>query len=735
VQDEWLLPTLKALLTPEQVAQVQADNTTEYWATATRLGFTADDLIIAALSARFTVPIADVTRVSKAARDLVPESLMRKYRVLPLAINDSVVEIATSNPNDLDCESALAFALGRTVSLSLASPSVIAQRLDEVYRPENIIDNILTDFAAGNFAIESITDSVDEGEFDLGVSKATERPIIQLVDRIVAAAIQAGASDIHIEPEESGIPVRYRIDGVLSQAMVLPKAAGIPLVSRIKIMAELDIADRKRPQDGRARVAVSGGRRVDLRVSTLPASLGEKVVIRILDQRATTLTLDSLGITPNELKRIQTLLQKRDGIIFVTGPTGSGKTTTLYSALGVIQARGVNIVTVEDPVEYRLPGIVQVQASEKGGLTFAAALRSILRQDPDVILVGEIRDRETAMIAVQASLTGHLVLATLHTVDAVGAVARLLDIGVEPYKVASALRGVIAQRLLRRLCPHCKQELEEAIPLELHKWFPPGTRTWRAAGCDQCAHTGYRRRLAVTQVLVSTPEFERRVTSGDPQERLSKVAREGGMRELWDSAADLVRSGETSLEEMLRVLEPPDETTGRARMPTPLHMSSVPASKTPSRALGSGRYQSLTGASFELLDDLKAKSETGGKRILVVEDDASLRAAVRAVLEGEGFTIHEASDGTSALDQVDKLAPDAVVLDLHMAGLDGYGVLTRLRARPATASLPVLILTANDDEASEVRAFELGASDFLIKPFRASAIAARLSALIHRTRR
>jgi type II secretory ATPase GspE/PulE/Tfp pilus assembly ATPase PilB-like protein len=344
--DEWVLPTLEALVTPEQFARIQSESANGYWEGATRMGFTADPLILNALATRFNMQVADTAQISKAVHDLVPESLMRKYRVLPLDITDSVVHIATADPHDLDCERALEFALGRTVRMSLASPSAIAQRLDELYRPENIIDNILTEFAAGACAVETISDATDDSDFDLGLSRAAERPIIQLVDRIIAAAIQAGASDIHIEPEETGIPVRYRIDGVLSQVMVLPKGAGIPLVSRVKIMADLDIANRKNPQDGRARVGVSGGKRVDLRVSTLPAAQGEKVVIRILDQRATTLTLDSLGLNPEELSRIRTLIQKKDGIIFVTGPTGSGKTTTLYSMLGVIQARGVNIVTV-----------------------------------------------------------------------------------------------------------------------------------------------------------------------------------------------------------------------------------------------------------------------------------------------------------------------------------------------------------------------------------------------------
>src|SRR5213075_437541 len=326
---------------------------------------------------------------------------------------------------------------------------------------------------------------------------------------ILGAGIGERASDIHIEPEEQGIVVRHRIDGVIRVARRLPRAIAPALASRIKIMSGLDIADRLRPQDGRARVAINGAP-VDLRISSLPASNGEKLVIRILDGRTAVRTLDSIGFAPDELNRIERLLESREGLLLVTGPTGSGKTTTLYAALRLLKQRGVNIVTVEDPIEYRLPGIVQVQVNERAGLTFASALRSIMRQDPDVMLIGEIRDRETAEIAIQASLTGHLVLSTLHTNDAASAVTRLIDIGVAPYKIATAVKGVLAQRLLRRVCAKCR--LAPAI------------------ACTQCGGSGYHGRLAIVEVLIATPEFERRVAAGEPAERIGFVARQHGMR-------------------------------------------------------------------------------------------------------------------------------------------------------------------------------------------------------------
>ena len=357
--------------------------------------------------------------------------------------------------------------------LLLYPPTRIRERLDELYRPEDVVSKLLSGISDDS-EVTQLTDEPDE--YSASAEEAQQRPIIKLVDTLIADGITSRASDIHVEPSDGGVSVRYRIDGVLRQVMKIPRSAGLPLVSRVKIMSGMDIADRLRPQDGRCRVAVNGSP-VDLRVSTLPASLGEKLVIRILNAKATVLSLDALGLQEDEQKTMAKLLQNKEGILLVTGPTGSGKTTTLYAALRQVQGEGVNIVTVEDPVEYRLgPNIVQVQVNEKAGLTFAAALRSILRQDPDVVLIGEIRDQETAQIAVQASLTGHLVLSTLHTNDAPNAVTRLVDMGMEAYKIASALRGILAQRLLRRLCPICKIKHTDPLPERIKKYLPGGPR-------------------------------------------------------------------------------------------------------------------------------------------------------------------------------------------------------------------------------------------------------------------
>jgi Tfp pilus assembly pilus retraction ATPase PilT/CheY-like chemotaxis protein len=528
------------------------------------------------------------------------------------------------------------------------------------------------------------------------------------------------------------VAVRYRIDGVLRQVMKIPRQAGLPLISRIKIMSSLDIADRLRPQDGRARVAVNG-QPIDLRVSTLPAQLGEKVVIRILDSRATVKSLDTLGLNPGEAEAIKRLLENHEGILLVTGPTGSGKTTTLYSAINQIKSEGVNIVTVEDPVEYRMQGIVQVQVQEKAGLTFAAALRSILRQDPNVVLIGEIRDKETAQIAVQASLTGHLVLSTLHTNDAANAVTRLVDIGVEAYKIAASLRGVVAQRLMRKLCPTCKEVWMEAPPERLRRWIPSGTPLYRHAGCPDCAMTGYRGRFSILEILTMSPELERRIAAGEAADRIADAARRGGMKTLWDSGLAHVMRGESTLEELTRVVDIPDE----AEAPPP-------ADSRVSRSTGQVGVPHEPAAPvstvFDLLEESAPPARRSGahgqpaSKVLLVDDEDSLRKVMRDLLERDGYIVTEARDGVQALDQVDRVGPDIIVLDLNLPGLDGYGVLSHLRSRPATANIPVIVLTAKGDEDNEVRVFELGADDFLTKPFRARALSARLEAVLGRRR-
>ncbi len=746
-RDDWLAPTLEELVGVDKVQELRdaEDARGSLWEAAVGVGAVTDEEVLSALSRRFRIKLADVSQSDSAARETVPEQVARQYHILPLRITDSFLEIASSNPFDLDCEKTLAFATGREVRVVLASPSKIEARIEELYQPENVLEQLIEGMGGQEAEILQLDDAPElTDDLQISEEEASQRPVVRLVDLIFSEGILARASDIHIEPEEGGIAVRYRIDGVLREHMRIPRAAGLPMISRIKIISGLDIADRLRPQDGRARVAVNGVP-VDLRVSTLPASLGEKVVVRVLDTSQTILSLDSLGLAEPEADQIRELLGNRDGIILVTGPTGSGKTTTLYSAIRHVQSEGVNIVTVEDPVEYRMPGIVQVQVNEKAGLTFASALRSILRQDPDVVLVGEIRDRETAQIATQASLTGHLVLSTLHTNDAPNAVTRLVDIGLEAFKIASALRGVVAQRLMRTLCPTCKEVWVEPIPPKLRKWIPEASPLYRAVGCPECAMTGYRGRFSIVEILYMSPEVERRIGAGETADRIADAAHAGGMRSLWESGLAHILRGDSTVDELLRVVDVPQEDEFREPISAPpappsvseaaahAELAAPAATERPAAEVKPGGARPLD-SSFELLEpeETSGRSRFTDAKVLLVDDEDQLRRVMRDLLERDGYAVTEARDGVEALDQIDRHAPDIIVLDLNLPGLDGYGVLAHLRSRPATESIPVVVLTAQGDEENEVKVFEMGADDFLSKPFRARALSARLQAVLSR---
>jgi type II secretory ATPase GspE/PulE/Tfp pilus assembly ATPase PilB-like protein/CheY-like chemotaxis protein len=739
--DEWLVPSIETLLSDEAVKALRQEPGPDapLWDILVGRKLATDEQILGAVAARFRLPVAELSKADPKLTTTVPEQLARRFNVVPVRQTDSFLEVATSNPFDIDAEKMLAFATGREVRMLLGSPSKIKEKLDEIYRETETAVARLLEGISGDFEVEQIKEDEENAASE---EQASQRPILRLVDTMIADGVTNRASDIHIEPVEGGVVVRYRIDGVLRQVMKIPRSAGVPLISRIKIMSKLDIADRLRPQDGRARVSVNG-EAIDLRISTLPASHGEKVVIRVLNQKATTLALDSLGLSEDEEKGIRALLSNKEGIILVTGPTGSGKTTTLYSALRAVQGTGVNIVTVEDPVEYRLgENVVQVQVNEKAGLTFAAALRSILRQDPDVVLVGEIRDKETAQIALQASLTGHLVLSTLHTNDAPNTVTRLVDMGMESYKIAPALRGIVAQRLMRRLCKKCRVQATEPVSERLQRFVPPGITLNQAVGCSDCSMTGYRGRFSIVEVLTMNPDLERRIADGASAEKIAEAARKAGMRSLWGSGLRHVLSGESTLEELLRVTDVPREEEVAEPPPTSPRGRSgrgAAANSAPPSAAAATPISDFS-MDMELLDEpsdaagIVAGGRGQGACVLLVEDEEQLRRVMKDLLQREGYRVAEAKDGVQALDEVDRFAPDVIILDLNLPGLDGYGVLAQLRSRPATREIPVMVLTAKGDEDNEVRVFELGADDFVTKPFRARALTARLEAVLSRRR-
>jgi type IV pilus assembly protein PilB len=482
---------------------------------------------------------------------LLPEHIARRYGALPLRRDGSRLVVGMTNPADLPAVDGLRAVLGEPFVRVLVSSTQLAELLDRSSRLDEQFQSVAKSVA---------DDQADELKDLAGLKTIVDdAPIIKFVNLVILQAIQERASDIHIEPAEHDLRIRFRIDGVLHERMRQPRSIISGVVSRLKVMAEIDIAERRVPQDGRITVTVEG-KPVDLRVSTLPTVHGEKVVMRILDRAAGVMPLTDLGFLPQQLSRFRLAYEKPYGAILVTGPTGSGKSTTLYATLNMLNDPSRNIVTVEDPVEYRMANINQVQTNTRAGLTFAKALRSILRQDPDVVLVGEIRDRETGIIAIEAALTGHLVLSTLHTNDAASTPLRLLEMGIEPFLVTSALDCVLAQRLARRLCERCK----EPRPFEASEWATAGwdevvlgvapTEGFKAVGCTACGGTGYRGRLAVHEVMPITEEIERLVVARAASDDIRRIALEQGMVSLRTDGLAKVAQGRTTLEEVSRVV-------------------------------------------------------------------------------------------------------------------------------------------------------------------------------------
>jgi len=525
-----------------------------------RLRAITEDQLLQALAIQFELawlPDLDVIQVDHEWVKKVPIHFARRYHVLPLKTEDGCVLVATIDPLETAALDDLRLLLGHPIKPVLTSSLSLFACLNRVYdeavSPAGA-EQVMEDMAA-NESLDQIAHELDEPQ-DL-LDATDEAPIIRLVNSVLFQAVRQRASDIHFESFERGLVVRYRIDGVLYPVLTPPKHLQASIIARLKIMASLNIAEKRLPQDGRFRIRTAG-KDVDLRVSVLPTSHGERVVLRLLEKENRLLNLSEMGFSQERLGIIQQLIQLSHGIILVTGPTGSGKTTTLYAALTHINAPDKNIITVEDPVEYQLVGVGQMQVNPKINLTFAAGLRSILRQDPDVIMIGEIRDRETAEIAIHASLTGHLVFSTLHTNDAASAATRLIDMGIEPFLVASSVVAVLAQRLLRQLCSDCKQPYhpddEELVKLGI---VPPRVRPtfYRGVGCPACSQTGYRGRTGIFELLVLDDEIRRLIGSKADATSIRQAAMAKGMVTLKDEGAEKVFHGVTTTEELMRITQ------------------------------------------------------------------------------------------------------------------------------------------------------------------------------------
>jgi type IV pilus assembly protein PilB len=513
-------------------------------------GVLTESQLVAALAQQIGLRFVDLSDfpVDGSAVASVPPSVCRRYNALPIGYDDGKLLVAMSDPANVFAIDDIRSLAGMEVRPVVATKADVVAAINRFHRADGALDDL-------SMALEST-----EEEDDLSALKEVveDAPIVKFVNILITQAIQDRASDIHVEPTEHDVRVRFRIDGVLHEIMRSPKNIQSGVVSRLKIMADINIAERRIPQDGRLSVTVHG-KKIDLRVATLPCVWGEKIVMRVLDNSTAMLKLSDLGFSDINYERYSQSFTKPYGMILVTGPTGSGKSTTLYATLNIVSKPEINVITVEDPVEYRIPGINQVQTNVKAGLSFASSLRSILRSDPDVVLIGEIRDHETAQIAIEAALTGHLVLSTLHTNDAASAVTRLVEMGIEPFLVGSALDCVLAQRLARRLCVKCREAYTPEPEVLTAARFPwqPGDELptlYRPVGCSACSKTGYKGRLALHEVMPVSEEIERMAVERASAVAINHVAREQGMMTLRDDGLAKVLAGVTTLEEILRVV-------------------------------------------------------------------------------------------------------------------------------------------------------------------------------------
>lgn len=507
-----------------------------------------EDDIIDVLEIQLGIPRVDLdsTTVDMEAVKTISQSLANKYNVIPVGFEDGKIRVAMSDPLNIFALDDVKIASGCEVQPLITTQESISKSIDKYYSTQFVQK------AAEELVKEHISE--EQKDEDNNLENIKNAPAVRLVDSIVKNAAKARASDIHIEPFERHVRIRYRVDGELQEVLQSPIETLGALVTRIKILGNMNIAEKRIPQDGRI-IMDADGHEYDLRVSVLPTVFGEKVVIRVLDRQSFLMDKRQLGLTDGDMEKIERIIKSPYGIILVTGPTGSGKSTTLYALLSEMNHKSKNIITVEDPVEYLIEGINQVNVNTKAGLTFAAGLRAILRQDPDVIMVGEIRDSETAEIAIRSAITGHLVLSTIHTNDAASAVVRLADMGIEPYLVASSISGVIAQRLVKRICPHCKEEYEASMYEKKMMGMAEeeNLKLYRGKGCHYCSNSGYKGRLGVYEVMEFTREHRDSIIKGESTDHIKEVSVKNGMRTLKDSCMELVRKGDTTIDELIRI--------------------------------------------------------------------------------------------------------------------------------------------------------------------------------------
>jgi type IV pilus assembly protein PilB len=646
------------------------------------LNYISEEQLATALSVQINVPRVDLPSldIANPIIDLIPREIAEAHVLMPYAKEGRRLMVAMSDPLNFTAIDDLRFRTGLEVVAAVTTESSILSAIEKYYRVEETVEDILR-LGSDSPEVEFMKESDEEGEAPQTLQQLGQTaPIVKLVTTIIMDAVKRRATDIHLEPRESHLQVRYRVDGNLHDAVKLPKRVQASVVSRVKILGSMDIANRMSPQDGSTKMRYEK-KQLDLRISTLPAIFGEKVVIRILDSSSGLLPLAQLGVPELLIKRLQEAGSKSQGMIIATGPTGSGKTTTLYAFLQWLQDPAINIITVEDPVEYTIPGITQVAVREQSGLGFPAFMRSALRQDPDIILVGEIRDLDTAEIAIRAALTGHLVVTTLHTNDTVASVYRLLDLGVAPFLVSSSVSGIIAQRLVRRICPSCKTKIQisdEDLPPE----FGHLSHHYKGRGCGDCDYTGYRGQIGVYEYLDVDVHIRRLIANGTSEVALREEAVKRGMTPLFQDALRKVADGITTIAEVVGkvpyyVCGPGSSTTTR-----------VPPERTEA-------------------NELQA-------RVVVVGAHPKEADWLQATLTSAGYAPTVAG-WLDAYEIVCKEKPDAIILDLDKPGGNAAALTERLQSSLSTVTIPVLALLSEDNQA-QMGSLRTGVVGLLRKP-------------------
>lgn len=695
------------------------------------LGFLNEIKAYAAFAEWMGRPFVDlrVNPPSATAARLLPERVARAHGILPIAHDNRSFTYASADMYDADVDRDVAFASGRRPQMVVVSRGQLTSALTQAYRMGQTIDKLIDRIKVTDMAkVIDVPSLLGEGD----------SPVVDLCNQIVATAIAAGASDIHIEPALSGAVVRHRVCGILEPLLNLPEGAVRGVTNRFKLMAKADISVKLKPQDGAFRVTIDS-QSVDVRLSAIPTIHGEKLVMRVIAGGTDVLSIDTLGYDRKSELALIHALSKPDGLVLVTGPTGSGKTTVLYAALQFLATGRVNIVTVEDPVERHVEGVTQVAVNTKTGNSFAQVLRSVMRQDPNVIMVGEVRDNEVAEIVGQAAYTGHLVLSSLHTTDAASAITRLVNLGLQPFKIAESLNAVVAQRLIRKLCTHCSSQNDDltAVRLGAQHGLPRiGASVGR--GCSHCKQTGYAGRVAVPEILVPDDALRTAIRNGAGVGEIRGAMHAAGSPSMRETALQLVIDGITSIEEVNRVMTNHDEGVAASPVATPAE-TSVPAA--PPAAAAPVRVAPAPAATAPPL----AAVVTGprpvpprpaeSRRVLVADDDRMIRLIVRMLLEKEGFTVLEAENGAVGMEIARRERPDLMLVDLQMPDMDGFQVLEMMRGDATLSATPVLVLTSETSSSVETRVLEMGADDYVNKPFEPEVFISRVRAAFRRIAR